>query len=226
LAIVEDDAGASGLCCDEVERGAKRGVREIGDDSQPREERGHLLVEASGFELFAETVMFKVDRGVSKAWWSRDVAGCEEFALPLLGRWVVDFEDVQAGVGIAVGEGVEASSEQDILRDTVGYGLREIVFGVAAARNEESAKRHGKRLVQFGSGAVNFGKIYLAENGNGDRVIEDERRRVIELVRGSAQGYAECSSGRTGWLHAFLSVASRDEQSWGKLKDAIGSFPT
>ena len=38
--------------------------------------------------------------------------GGEEFALPLLGGGVVDLEDVQVRVRVAVGEGVEAGAEE------------------------------------------------------------------------------------------------------------------
>jgi hypothetical protein len=78
----------------------------------------------------------------------------EEFALPLLGGGVVDLEDAEAGVGVAVGEGVEACAEEDVLGDTVADGLGELVFGVAAAGYKEGAEGYGEGLVELGAGLM------------------------------------------------------------------------
>jgi len=58
--------------------------------------------------------MLEVYGGVGEARGSRDPAGLEEFALPFLRGGMVDLEDVETRVGVAVGEGVQAGSEQDI----------------------------------------------------------------------------------------------------------------
>jgi len=107
---------------------------------------------------------------------------------------VVDLEDAEGGVGVAVGEGVEACSEEDVLGDAASYGVGELIFGVAAAGDEEGAEGEGEGLVELGGGAVDFGKVGFAEDGDGDGVVEDEGRGVIELVGGSAESYAESGS--------------------------------
>jgi hypothetical protein len=93
-----------------------------------------------------------------------------------------------------VGEGVEACSEKDVLCDALGNGAGERVFGVAAAGDEERAKGNRERTVRTRGRAAKLFTISIAENGDGDRVVEDEGRSIVELVRGAAQGHAKCGS--------------------------------
>ena len=115
----------------------------------------------------------------------------EELALPGLGGGVVDLEDAQVRVGVAVGEGVEAGAEQDVLGDAARDGLGEQVFGVTAAGDEEGAQADGEgaRLVRgiAAGSAFDLGGV-RAEDGDGDGVVEDEGRGVVELVGGAAHG--------------------------------------
>ena len=69
--------------------------------------------------------MLEVNGDVGEVGGSGKAGGDEEFALPLLGGGVVDLEDAEGGVGIAVGEGVEACAEEDVLGDAAGDGLGE-----------------------------------------------------------------------------------------------------
>jgi hypothetical protein len=98
----------------------------------------------------------------------------EEGALPGLGGGVVYLVDVQVWVGIAVGEGVQAGSEEDVLGYSVGDGPGEQVFGVAAAGYEEGAECDGEGLVELSGGAVDFGKVFGAEDGDCYGVVEDD----------------------------------------------------
>ena len=77
-------------------------------------------VEAGGEELGGEGLVFEVDGDVGEVGGSGEAGVEEEFALPLLGGGVVDFEDAEMRVGVAVGEGVEAGAEQDVLSDAAG----------------------------------------------------------------------------------------------------------
>jgi hypothetical protein len=58
------------------------------------------------------------------------------------------------GVGVAVGEGVEAGAEEDVLGYTVGYGVREIVLCIAAAGDQEGPEGDGEGLVELGYGLM------------------------------------------------------------------------
>jgi hypothetical protein len=160
-----------------------------------------LRVEASGVKLFGKRLMFEVDRDISEICRSGKAAGFEELALPLLRSGVVDLEDAKMRIRVAVGERVEACSEQDVLRNTLGNGVSEVVFSVTAAGDEEGAKADGERTVRTGGRATKLFGIGGPEDGDGDRVIEDKRLSVVELVCGATQGHAKCRSRGCNRLH-------------------------
>jgi hypothetical protein len=114
---------------------------------------------------------------------------------------VVDFEDSKLWVRVSVGEGVEACSEKDVLGHSVCDGVGERVFGVTAASDEEGAEGDGEGLMEFGGGAMDFGEVFTAEDGDGYGVVKHERLCIVELVSGAAQGYAESGSRWAGVLH-------------------------
>jgi hypothetical protein len=53
---------------------------------------------------------------------------------------MVDLEDAKVRVGIAVSEGVEARTEENVLRNALGDGSSKVVFGIAAAGDEKGAE--------------------------------------------------------------------------------------
>src|ERR1700733_4428751 len=116
---------------------------------------------------------------------------------------MVDFEDAQLWVRIAVGEGVEACSQENVLGDALGDRARQRVLGIAAAGDEKGAERNGKRAVRTSGRAAQLFGVGLAKDGNRDGVVENQRRGVVELVSGATQGYAECGLGGTRGLHAL-----------------------
>jgi hypothetical protein len=116
---------------------------------------------------------------------------------------VVDLEDAKVGVRVAVSEGVEAGSEKNILRNALFDGARESVFGVAAAGDEEGAKADGERTVRTGGRAAKLFCIGASEDRNSDGIVENERRRIVELMRRATQSYAECCSRGSGRLHSL-----------------------
>ena len=131
----------------------------------------------------------------------------EEVPLPLLGGGVVDLEDSQVSVRVAIGEGVEAGSEEDVLGGAGGDGIDksvEIVFSVAAAGEEEGAQGDGKGFMKFIGGFGELFRVLLAEHGDGDGVFEDEGRRVVELMGGATKGDAEGGARWVGFQQVNL----------------------
>ena len=114
---------------------------------------------------------------------------------------------------VAVREGVEPGSQQNILLDALGCGAGEAVFGVAAAGDEKGAQRYGEGAVGPHRSSAQFFGVGLAEDGDGDGVVEDQRLRVVDLVCGAAKGDAEGGAGWAGRLHGLLSIRSRLLQS-------------
>ena len=123
---------------------------------------------------------------------------------------MVDLEDAEVGVGVAVGEGVEAGSEEDVLGDSVCDGCCKQVLGVAAAGDDEGAKGGGEGLVEFGGGFLEVGGVLGAEDGDGDGVFEDVGRGIVDLMGRAAQSYAESGAGWAGFLHSrYVSTSDR-----------------
>ena len=88
---------------------------------------------------------------------------------------------------IAIGEGVEAGAEDDVLRDAGGDGVGETIFDIAAARGHESPEIarhgvHGPLEIAFEAGA---------EQWHGNGIVED-RRMVGQLMGGAADGDPKC----------------------------------
>jgi hypothetical protein len=111
-----------------------------------------------------------------------------------------------------VGEGVEAGAEQDVLGDAALDGLGEQVFGIAAAGDQEGAQADGEwaRLVGriAAGGAFNLGSVG-AEDSDGDGIVEDQGRSVVELVGGAAHGDTESGVGRARLIHAECQLRRR-----------------
>ena len=129
-------------------------------------------------------------------------------ALPLLGGGEVDFKDAELGEGVAAGEGIEARAEDHVLAQAGGDGLGEMVFGVAAAGGHEAAEVAGHGV----GSAFEIALIAGADEADGDGIVEDGRM-VHELVRGAADGDAECGAAGFAVLHGVrLQFADRGSQ--------------
>ncbi len=120
---------------------------------------------------------------------------------------MVDLEDVEVGEGVAIGEGVEPGSEEDVLGGAVGDCCGEGVFHVAAASDDEGAEGHGEGLFKFGGGFVEILEVFGAEDGDGDGIVEDEGRGIVHLVGSAAECDAECGAGWLCWLHRCLAFS-------------------
>jgi hypothetical protein len=114
---------------------------------------------------------------------------------------VIHLEDTQLLVRVTMGKGVEACTKKNVLRNALRDGAGERVFGVAAAGDKERTKANREGAVGTHGSATKFFGVGLAKNGYGNGVVEDERSRVIELVRGATQGHTKSSSGGARFFH-------------------------
>ena len=87
------------------------------------------------------------------------------------------------------------------MRCAFGDGASEVVFGVAAAGDEEGAHGDGEGFVKFCGGFAEGFRILLAEDFYGDGIIEDAWERVVDLMGGAAECHAERGAGWDGFLH-------------------------
>ena len=114
---------------------------------------------------------------------------------------MVDLEDAQLGIWVTMRKGVQTSAKQDILRNASGNSVRKIVFSVAITGDQKRAKSDGEWPVGTCRRTAKLLRIRVAEDGNGDGVVEDQGSCVVKLMRGSAESNAEGSSRWTGGLH-------------------------
>jgi len=85
--------------------------------------------------------MLEVDRDIGEAGGNGDAIGSEQLMFPLLCGRVIDLEDVQPRKWIAISEGVETGTQQDILSHSACHGLGEQVFCITAARHHKGSQR-------------------------------------------------------------------------------------
>jgi hypothetical protein len=106
-----------------------------------------------------------------------------------------------------VSEGIEACTQKNILRNTLGNGASKRVFSVATACDDEGAKGDRERTVRPGGRATELFGISSPKNGDSNGIVENKWRRIVKLVCGATQGNAKCSSGWTGVLHESATAA-------------------
>jgi hypothetical protein len=201
LPVIKDKPAVGRPCGDETQGRTEGFESEIRDDTEPCKEGWSRRIETSGEKLGGKRLVLEVYGDEGEVLRDRDATGFEQFVFPLLRGGVIDLKDAEIRVGVAVGEAVEACSKENVLRDAFVDGLGESVFGVATAGDEESAECGGEGLLQFGGGLIELGQKLLAEDGDGDGVVKDERLGIIELVRGAAQSYSEGGSRGNALLH-------------------------
>src|SRR5579871_2712184 len=119
---------------------------------------------------------------------------------------MIDLED--GGVAVcgwwAIGGGVEACAEYDVLADAAGNCAGELIFGVAAAHDHVGANTFSDaRLEDFGV-FVNFGDV-VADDWDGQGIVEDFGV-VEELMSSAAKGHAECGAAWGEFFHEDLSI--------------------
>ncbi len=196
-AIVEADAGTMLQASNGFERSAESFKREIGNHAEPTEERGRLGVESCPMKAFGQGHVFEIERNEGERGGNGDGSFGEQRALPLLRGGKIDFEDAERRKWIAIGEGVKARAENDVLRDTLRHSLGETVFRIAAAHGHKGTK-----------GACEWLHFLLAivfkacaEKRDSDWIVEN-RRLVEDLMDGAAAGHAECSLACATSLHS------------------------
>src|SRR5277367_3082617 len=96
---------------------------------------------------------------------------------------------------------IQACAKQHILRNATGNSVCKIVFSVATTSDQKSAKSDGEGAVGTRRRTAKILRIRGAQDRNGDRVVEDQRLRIVKLMRGSAESNPEGSSRWTGGLH-------------------------
>ena len=214
--VIEGNGSAWLELADGAQGGTEGGESEVWDDAKPTEAGRLGWVEAGVAEAFKQGVVLEIERDVRKGGRDGDGGVGEEGLLPLLGGWEIDFEDGELREGVAVGEGIEAGPEDDVLENAGGNTFREAVFRIAAARGHEGAEVAADLV----HGAFHVALKGGADETDGDGIVE-YRRGVGKLVGGAANGDAQRGATGGSGLHVLLSLAkapaepdSMERMSW------------
>ena len=184
--------------CDCNEGGAECLEGEVGHDPEPAEEGGEVCVKAGLEQASSEGLVLEVERDEGEVGGDGDGGLIEHEALPLLRGGEVDLEDAEGGKWVAIGEGVKACAENNILRDAVGYGVGKLIFSEAAARGHEAAE-----VLRDGvAGAVEVAGVALGDEGQRDGIVEDSGL-LHELMSGTADGDAQGGAAGLAVFHTF-----------------------
>jgi len=97
-----------------------------------------------------------------------------------------DFEDAQAPMRIAIGEGIESGAEDYKLPDALRHRASKFIFGEAAAGGHEGAKGAGKSMVLLGGGTEGLARL-RSDNAESERIVKNFGL-IEKLVRGAAEG--------------------------------------
>jgi hypothetical protein len=97
--------------------------------------------------LLGKRLTLEVDWRVSQILRNSQAARFDKLSLPLLRGGVIDLKNTQAQVRIAMREGIEPRTQENVLRNAPRNCLREHVFRITAASDQEGAKPHRERPV-------------------------------------------------------------------------------
>src|SRR5258708_38422480 len=105
----------------------------------------------------------------------------------------------QAGMRVAVGEGIESCAEHDVLPYALSDGARKFVLRIAAARRHESAKCARKGMALFGIGSE-FVLGFGADNPQCQRIVKN-CGLIKKLVSGATNRDPLCCPAEWSLLH-------------------------
>jgi hypothetical protein len=194
--IVEAQTGAGREMGNGSQGGAKGFEGEVGGDAEPAKKGGEGGVELGLEQPGGKGFVLEVEGDKGEVGRDGDGGLIEHEALPLLSRWEVDLEDMERGEWVAVGKGVEASAEDDILRDALSDGVGELIFSEAATRGHKAAEILGDGV----AGSLEITGVAVGDEGQRDGIVEDAGL-LHELVSGTADGDAESGSAGLAGFH-------------------------
>ena len=190
VGVVEHDL-AAGQLGDEAEGRENRGLREIGNDAEPEEERAPIRIETGRAQRGAEFGALKIARGECEMRRRRDAGRREPSALLRLRRGMIDLEHAQFVFSLeAIGERVEPGAEHDDLPRALFDRLPRRLLGDAAPRRDEKAQPAAGGIFL---GLRKYGLGVLAQDGQRERIGENAAA-LENLMRRTMAGGAECGA--------------------------------
>src|ERR1700743_1472542 len=104
-------------------------------------------------------------------------------------------------IRIAIGEGVEPRAQNNVLLDPARDGIVQLIFRVTASRHHEGAHAACEGAVVLVQVICNLCCDICTENGHCNRVIEDQRSVIENLMRSTPSGYSVSGEAGASFLH-------------------------
>ena len=103
-------------------------------------------------------------------------------------------------MGIAITEGIEPCSKQNILPYTRIHSLAQVLFRKSAPGNKERPQGNRELPFRLGRNALQFFGISLSEHRHRERIVENYGA-VIKLMSGAAKGRPQRGPGWSCLIH-------------------------
>ncbi len=104
---------------------------------------------------------------------------------------------------------IESRTQKNVLRHASRDSMGKHVFRIPAAPNKKSTQPNRKWPIRPRRSPAQLLTISLTKNRNSDRVLKDQWRRIVKLVRGTAKRNAKSSSRWRGLVHVSSTAALR-----------------
>ncbi len=189
LAIIQHNTTS---CCrlrDDAQRRPERGLREIRDNAEPRKQCLRATIEASSSQGVQEFFSLEVDWHQLRLTRHGEPSCGKKLTLPRLRSGVINLKHPQIRIRVPQRKGIQARPEQNILGDAGRNSSRQAVLCKSAAHHEPRSQPNGVWPVRTARCALQLGHSVAAKNRNGERVGEDQRRRIVELMSRPPEGH-------------------------------------
>src|ERR1700722_12191730 len=117
---------------------------------------------------------------------------------------MVNLVDFKPCVRIPEAEGVETSSQDDILANTALHRACEMIFSEAAAGYQPRSHHPGRVLIQIFFGVSQGFRVPAPQQRRSNEVIQHQRACVIDLMSRASQRHTECGTRRLAFVQTTL----------------------
>ena len=114
---------------------------------------------------------------------------------------MINLKHAHFWIRIPVRKRIESCSKKNVLRHASRDSMGKHVFGIPAASNKKSTQPNRKRPVRPRRSPPQLLPISLTKNRNSDRILKNQWRRIVKLVRRTAKRNAKSGSRWLGLIH-------------------------
>jgi hypothetical protein len=128
----------------------------------------------------------------------------QSLKLPCLRSRMIKLEHSQPTMRAAIGRRIQAGSQDDVLRDSLLDGFRQLIFGIPGPCHHERAKRAGNGVIAFFRASKQLLGRFGPDDRHGQGIVED-LGLVKKLVGGASESNLVRSPAESSLLQRKLS---------------------